>query len=143
MLEWGKNYPKAYDVERSHDGMVWYATHKAVEGKGGGEVTFLVDTPDRILLQVKGCGGGLLLLADTWAPGWSVRLDGEEAPLLRADTCMRGVALPPGDHKVEFLLSKAPFRLGLLLLAAGLALLALLVFTRFPGRLSGERGHWR
>ncbi len=110
---------------------------KPVAGRGGGEVTFLEDRPDRVVLEVRGSGGGLLLLSDTWAPGWSARLDGRKVPLLRADTCFRGVVLPRGDHRVEFLLSKAPFRLGLLLFAAGLLLLGGLLF---PGKSPGPEG---
>ncbi len=97
---------------------------RGIRGRGGGKVVFLDDTPGRVLLDVRDTGGGLLLLSDTWAPCWGARLDGKEVPLLRADTCFRGVALPPGNHHVEFLLSKGAFHLGLLLFAAGALLLA-------------------
>ncbi len=113
---------------------------RPLEGGGGGKILFLSDRPDRVLLEIRRSGGGLLLLADTWAPGWSARVDGKEAPLLRADTCFRGVALPPGDHQVEFLLSKAPFRTGLLLFAAGGFLLLLLLAGPFLPGAAGKKG---
>lgn len=95
-----------------------------VSGPGGGEIRFLYSGSTTVRLEVTGGGGGLLVLADTFAPGWKAFLDGREAPLLRANHCFRGVALPPGDHSIEFRLSARPFGLGLGLLGLGALLLA-------------------
>ena len=60
------------------------------------------DTPALVALRATLASPGLLVLADTWYPGWSVRVDGRPAPLLRADHAFRAVALPAGEHRVEF-----------------------------------------
>ena len=44
----------------------------------------------------------VLVLADMSYPGWEVRVNGENRPLLRADGFFRAVALSPGEHEVEF-----------------------------------------
>ena len=44
----------------------------------------------------------VLLLNDKHDPNWQVLVDGHPAPLLRCNFIMRGVALTPGSHTVEF-----------------------------------------
>ncbi len=53
-------------------------------------------------------GGGWLVLADAWHPWWFATLDGEEAPILRANVVFRAVAIPEGRHEVRFFFR--PFR---------------------------------
>jgi hypothetical protein len=61
-----------------------------------------------------------------------VTVDGQPAPLLHCNFLMRGVALPPGAHTVEFHF-QAPNGTLYVTLAAlgfGVALLGLLIVTR-------------
>ncbi len=44
----------------------------------------------------------LLVVADAWAPGWRVSVDGEPAQLLRVAGAFRGVALEKGERAVVF-----------------------------------------
>lgn len=46
--------------------------------------------------------GGYLVLNDVWHPWWFARIDGEEAPVLRANVMFRAVAVPQGRHEVRF-----------------------------------------
>ena len=43
---------------------------------------------------------GYLVLSDAFAPGWSARVDGAPAPILRANGLFRAVRLVPGSHEV-------------------------------------------
>lgn len=69
----------------------------------------------------------ILVLSQTWYPGWRVEIDGAPAPLLRADYGFVGVALSPGRHAVRFALVPNSLRIGAsmtilaLVVAAGLA----------------------
>lgn len=45
---------------------------------------------------------GVLVLADSFYPGWHVYVDGKEEKLLRANYFFRGVGIPAGEHLVEF-----------------------------------------
>ncbi len=47
-------------------------------------------------------GGGWLILNDVWHPWWFARVDGVEAPVLRANVLFRAVAVPEGLHRVHF-----------------------------------------
>lgn len=66
----------------------------------------------------------VLVVADSWYPGWRVSVDGEPAELLRANYAFRGVVVPAGEHTVEFAFRPANWPLALPLCALG-ALLAL------------------
>lgn len=44
----------------------------------------------------------LLVVSDTWYPGWHVTIDGQEVPLHRANYMFRGVFVPAGEHMVRF-----------------------------------------
>jgi uncharacterized membrane protein YfhO len=55
---------------------------------------------------------GLLVRSETWAPGWQVRVDGQPAALLRVDCALQGVALPAGQHQVDFEYAPAGWVIG-------------------------------
>jgi hypothetical protein len=62
-----------------------------------------------------------LVTSDAYYPGWRASVDGQDAPLYRADYAIRGVMLAPGQHRVRFDYSLRRFYLG-----AGVSLLSLL-----------------
>lgn len=45
---------------------------------------------------------GWLVLTDSWAPGWSARVNGKETPVVIANGAQRAVAVPAGAFTVEF-----------------------------------------
>lgn len=84
--------------------------------------------PERVTLDVALDAPGVLVLADTWYPGWQVTVDGAPAALLRANYLFRGVLLPAGQHRVQFEFRPPTLRRGAgISLAAALAVLALAV----------------
>ena len=86
-------------------------------------VDFVRDEPECVELAAELDGDGLLVLCDTWFPGWVVTVDDEPAELLCVDEVLRGVQLTAGRHRVEFLYRPLSFRVGLAL--SGAAFLAL------------------
>jgi hypothetical protein len=93
------------------------------------KVTLTRLRPDRVELRTRSARGAVLVLADAWYPGWRVRVDGRPAALLRADYLLRGVAVPAGEHHVEFVFRPASFYAGL-----GVSLAALLLTLALPLR---------
>jgi hypothetical protein len=85
-----------------------------------GQARLVLDEPERLVLDVVALRPAVLVLADSWMPGWEARVDGAPAALAPADLAFRAVALPAGSHRVELLYRPAGWRLGLLAGAAGL-----------------------
>lgn len=82
--------------------------------------------PERVTVQSRSSQPQLLLLSDANYPGWQVTVDGSSAELLQADGLFRGVLVPAGTHEVVFQFMPQSFRLGFMITAVGLILLALL-----------------
>lgn len=55
-----------------------------------------------ILLEVDAPADGLLVLSELSYPGWRVSVDGERAPIVRANYTLRAVCVPRGNHRVTF-----------------------------------------
>lgn len=77
---------------------------------------------------------GILVLNNSWAPGWVATIDGQKAPLLRANYLARAVALPAGSHDVRLTYAPRSFFLGLALTGATIVglIAALLGRRRVP-----------
>lgn len=68
------------------------ATRVAATGRGPGVWTIEVDAPNPALLVV----------AETWFPGWKATVDGKSTPVVQADGAFLGVAMGAGRHVVQF-----------------------------------------
>lgn len=69
--------------------------------------------PDRPILRVTTEAPGLLVLADSWMPGWTATVDGRPAPVLVGNHAQRVVPLPdPGPHVVAMEYHPPGFALG-------------------------------
>jgi uncharacterized membrane protein YfhO len=66
----------------------------------------------RVVLNTSSNDSGILVLTDSFFPGWRVYVDGKEEPILRANYFFRAVALTPGEHNVEFRYEPYWFKVG-------------------------------
>lgn len=80
-----------------------------------GEAHLLIETANRLLIQVEAPTAGWLVVADTWYPGWEAQVDGEPAEILPADGVFRAVPVPAGAHQVTLVYQPVAFRIGALL----------------------------
>jgi hypothetical protein len=55
---------------------------------------------------------GIVILADVHYPGWTLTIDGQPAPILRANRLMRGAAVGAGTHRLVYTYRPLSFRLG-------------------------------
>jgi len=76
---------------------------------------------DRVRLDADLTAPGYVVLADAWAPGWTARVDGGEARVLRANVAFRAVAVPAGRHEVELRYRAPGLALGLALSGVSIA----------------------
>ena len=66
-----------------------------------GEVTWLERGPDRMRLAVRSSGPALLAIADNWYPAWHARVNGRDAPVLRAYYTLRAIPVAAGESEIE------------------------------------------
>jgi len=83
---------------------------------------------------------GVLVLADSFYPGWHVYVDGEEEKVLRANLFFRAVPLSEGEHTVEFRYQPLSFTIGRVISLITLAgiILVFIFYGRGHPRKSGE-----
>ena len=84
----------------------------------------------RITLEVDAKAAGLLVLAESWYPGWTARIDGRDARVHRVNHGLMGLRVPPGKHRITLLFSPSSLRWGSAL--SGLALLIVLGLLLWP-----------
>ncbi|CAN5704609.1 hypothetical protein BH09MYX1_BH09MYX1_64400 [soil metagenome] len=83
---------------------------------------------DAVTLDATSVGDGVLVVNETWYPGWHAWVDGTETPVVRANGLVRAVAVGPGHHEVTMRFEPsdgAPLRW--LLLGSWVVVLALLI----------------
>jgi membrane protein YfhO len=81
--------------------------------------------PNHVTVKTRQEGNGFLVLMDSYFPGWTVKVDGEDQPVLRANHFYRAVQLGPGEHTLEFEYFPEGFKLGLVI--SGISLLLLIL----------------
>ncbi|MGC4119337.1 MAG: YfhO family protein [Myxococcales bacterium] len=96
-----------------------------------GTATIERDEPERVDVRATAQSGpALVVLNDLFAPGWTVTVDGQEAPIVQANFLARGVWIPAGEHLLSFQYRTPGLATGLALLlvaAAALVVWALLL----------------
>jgi len=81
---------------------------------GAGEGVQISDyQPNRVTLLTRVSAPAILVMSDTYFPGWRAFDRGQEIKLLRVNHAFRGLALSPGTHYVEMVYEPRSFSLGL------------------------------
>jgi hypothetical protein len=101
--------------------------------EGGEGVRVVYRASNRVVVRAHLSCRGMLVLADTWYPGWKATVDGNETHIYKAYGVFRGVVLEPGPHTVEFRYRPWTVFLGaaLSLLAVAFAFAAWLIPSKF------------
>jgi hypothetical protein len=94
-------------------------------------------SPGSIVVQAEAARPALLVVAESWYPGWQAKLDGQPVAVSRANYLSQGVVVPSGKHVVELEYSPDSFRYGTWLSIAGS--LAVLVLAGWAWRQRGAR----
>ncbi len=92
------------------------------------------DDAGLVRIRVESPQPGVLILADAFAPGWRVAVNGAKTPMLRVNGMFRGVGLPGGTHEIVFRYRPIPFWAGLATSLATLGLLAIVGLIRLMRR---------
>jgi hypothetical protein len=91
-----------------------------LRSKRSGSLAFDVSTPR----------AQVLVVSQSYYPGWQARVDGRPAPVLPANVALCAVGVPAGRHTVELAYRPRPFAQGAAISAASMLLLALIAARR-------------
>lgn len=91
----------------------------AEDAEATGSATIVREMAERVEVEVSAETSGYLMLADTYDPGWSVRVDGRLGTIRPAFLAFRAVFLEPGRHRVIFVYEPAGWKTGLALTSVG------------------------
>ncbi|MBZ0201107.1 MAG: YfhO family protein, partial [Ignavibacteriaceae bacterium] len=83
-----------------------------------------------IMIDAKASGNNFLFLGDTYFPnGWKAYIDGNETEIHRTNHNFRGIIVPAGEHKVEFVYEPKSFFISkyIVLSLSSLTLIGLIV----------------
>jgi hypothetical protein len=80
-----------------------------------GEVEQVVYRPNQVTVKTFQEGNGFLVLMDSYFPGWTVRVDGQEQSILQANHYYRAVQLDSGRHTLEFHFAPEGMKAGLII----------------------------
>ncbi len=105
-----------------------------------GQAKFLRYTHQLVDIEASLESPGILVLADSFYPGWRVFINGQEGKILRANSFFRGVRLPAGEHRVEFRYEPRWFMWGLIISIGTLTLTVVFFVLRWLG---GKRWTWK
>lgn len=76
--------------------------------------------PERVVVETSSVTPAVLVLSDTYYPGWTATVDGVATPIYPANGLLRAVPVPAGDHTVVFTFEPTGWRWGLALATVGL-----------------------
>jgi hypothetical protein len=77
--------------------------------------------PQRVQIHATASRPGLLVLDDSYAPGWTATVDGRATRVYQVDYVLRGVRVGKGSHTVVFTYAPASWRIGWIVSAGALA----------------------
>jgi hypothetical protein len=105
-----------------------------------GEATVRYESPTRTILEANMKTDGLVLLSDSWDPGWRAQLDGTPCPIHRVDVALRGFLVSAGKHQIVCTYDPQIVHIGFLAGAVGCILLVLWTLWKVVARLRPRAG---
>ncbi len=94
------------------------------------EHSFGSDIPGDIRIEVNAPGRQLLVLAESFHPGWQATADGAPIPIVRTNGDFMGCVVEPATKEIDYHFAPASLRYGRLLSILGLSLLVAVTLGR-------------
>ena len=104
-----------------------------------GTTRLLIDQPGSVDIHTSTSSQQLLVVADSFHPGWQATVDGQRVTVVRVNGDFLGCVVPPGEHLVQLRFRPESLRTGAILTFCGLGLwMSLLVVVR-RGKKAADR----
>lgn len=85
-----------------------------------GKVSLIDYDWERVDFEAEIKSSALMVLTDTWYPGWKVYVDSKEEKIIRTNYIFRGVWLEPGNHQISFRFENILVKIGKILSVIGI-----------------------
>ncbi len=108
---------------------------KGIANSPNAQINLVSYHPDTLKYEYSTPTEGFAVFSEIfYDKGWKAYIDGEEAPIIRADYVLRGLKLPGGNHKVEFVFAPESMRISnIISLIASVILVIGLGFAAWMG----------
>ena len=113
---WVEHHLEHIDLPDGHEGRL--SQPEVCEGDG--EVVFERLSIHQANARVQMACRGYVIFGEPYFPGWKSFLDGQEVPTYRAYGALRALAVPAGEHEIEFRYRPSSVYVGGVLTASGL-----------------------
>lgn len=87
---------------------------------GDGEAQIIFYSPNVVKIKTSSEVSKLLFLSDVFDAGWNATIDGKKTTVYRADYDFRAVAVPAGEHTIEYRYHPVGFRIGIIMSGLGI-----------------------
>lgn len=78
-----------------------------------GTIDLVEYAPNYLKYEAQNKGNGLAIFSEIYYPeGWKALIDGQEAPILRANYVLRALEIPEGNHTIEFMFEPQSYSIG-------------------------------
>jgi hypothetical protein len=105
----------------------------------GGDVRVTRDSTDEVRLETVSLAAGILVLLDSYYPGWKATVDGRATRIYPAYLAFRAIALPAGAHEVASRYDPLSFKIGAWIsLASLLCALGVVLVPRWARRTGAQ-----
>lgn len=84
-----------------------------LSGSGSGSAVVAFYSPNKVIIKTTSSSSGILVLSDTYYPGWKATIDRKEVDIFRVDYTFRGILVPSGNHTITFIYQPSSFSVGL------------------------------
>jgi|GEM_PF-3417029 len=87
--------------------------NKNPSGIGENSVAFVSDEADRLVVEANLSGPAIVVIADVYCPGWTLKVNGEKIKILKANEAFRAAPLKRGKSIIEMTYHPFSIRTGL------------------------------
>lgn len=110
-----------------------------------GEITWEQDSHTAIRLSVVSDQDALLVLTDTYYPGWVAHIDGRPTSIMAANLSQRAVVVPTGKHTVTFAYRPRSLMWGTVITSAAffITVILMIVLRISANSRTGKTALWR
>lgn len=76
------------------------------------EINLIKNSDEELIVDVKNSKDGILVVADSFYPGWQAFVDGKQTKIYPANINQRAIFITSGRHQVRFCFISQPFEIG-------------------------------